>query len=231
MPYDERTRAGWMSWMRGVIVCGAAAFCLTAMSWGVGRAVAMVGPVALVVMFTGVAATSPDPAAGCASRMPRWRWWICVGACGVSVVLCLAIAGAASPSLGVLCLAALAATTPPARRRIRHYLASGRPRHPTPAGPASSGTPANPTRPGTPDSETPVDTLAPHLRTLTTTELCGLWRLTFWMLRESTGPVRTLRLVELRHGLIDELEARDPAAVGCWLSAGHHLADGPARYL
>lgn len=82
---------------------------------------------------------------------------------------------------------------------------------------------------------------------LSTIELCQLWRVTHWMIREPTGttpytPIesgfrgewrteRILRLAQLRHAALDELERRRPDAVSQWLGSGHHHADGPARYL
>lgn len=66
---------------------------------------------------------------------------------------------------------------------------------------------------------------------LNTSELCRLWRVTFWMVRDVRSPARTVAVVDLRQAVLDELERRRPDAVRCWLTSGRGEADGPARYL
>lgn len=213
MAADRDARERWSAWLRPVTACGALALSWCVLAWGPGRVVA---PAVLGVALTGLVAGSSgrtaandhsDDAMPVRSGSRELVWWCRVAAGCVSVVSCLAVSAMVAPWCLLLVLVALVSTTPPARTWVR---ARTRPR----------------------ESAPPVDPL-PDARTqdLDTAELCHLWRVTFWMVRDLRAPTRTLRVVELREAILDELERRHPEGVGRWLTSARPGADGPARFL
>jgi hypothetical protein len=223
--------------------------------WGPGRVVSLAVPVVLVVTMAGLGVTlsTRSPTVGEVDhrlsaqdrRNQRHelrreaRWWWCVLAGCVSVMLCLALAAALAPWCVPVMLLALAGTTPPGRGWLRartrwspdfeggrgndHGLV-GRARQGAHVGPARGRAAVRPS-----GGELPFD--GSRTADLDTDELCRLWRVTFWMVRDLRAPARTLHVVELRAEVLDELERRHPHEVARWLTSGRHGADGPARYL
>ena len=232
---DERRR--WSAWLQPVAACGAVAFCAAAFVWGTNRTMAMIAPFLLVSAATGLAmfmTRGPD-----ADRVPhparptrRTRelaWWCLVAVAGASIVLCLVVLGALSPWLALGTAAALALTTPPARARLSAWTGArrgydGQSSGPGPVPDALPATSPAGTPGGPPDAGS-------WIADVETAQLCRLWRATFWSVRDLHDPEQTLRVVELRRAVLEELERRHPDEVDRWLSSGHHVADGPSRYL
>jgi hypothetical protein len=238
-----------------VSLCGAPVLCLGVLMWGPGRVVSLAAPVVLVVTMAGLGVTlstrSPtvgdlDHQLGAQDRRNRRhelrreaRWWGCVLTGSVSVMLCVALAAALASWCVPVTLLALAGTTPPghrwlrARTRVSPDLEGGRARDLGLQGRAGHGVHLGQAR-GRPsvrlsDEARPFD--GSRTADLDTDELCHLWRVTFWMVRDLRAPARTLYVVELREEVLDELERRHPHEVARWLTSGRHGADGPARYL
>lgn len=240
----------WSSWLRGVASCGLLALCVALPVWGLGRVVSVLAPVLVAVaMAAAVAVLTADRAAPVEdgrgrptgpppTRRARLRWWALVVAGCASAVLCAAVAAAVAPGLVLVWLAALGLTTPPVRA---HLLARLRPAPPAaaPRDRAAGTSRPDPTATGpgpavgAPRPGATYDPRCTYRRVsdLGTTELCHLWRVTYWAVRDTRSPVRTVHVVQLRHAVLDELEKRHPDAVAQWLGSGHHGADGPARYL
>ncbi|WP_210441381.1 hypothetical protein [Nocardioides xinjiangensis] len=226
----------WSPWLRSVALCGVPAFFGASFLWGTGRAVSLVAPVLLAVMMAGIAVThsattggdgqppSADVPDTSARRRELARWCRVAAACA-AIVLLLAVVSVLSAWWVPLTAAVLVVTTPPARDFARTHVLHR-------AGSTSTGNATIP-EPGWPPGRAPDDgagTVA-EVSGLDTAELCHLWRVTFWMVRDLRAPARTLRVVELRQEVLDELHRRHPDQVERWLSSGRHGADGPARYL
>lgn len=231
--------------MRGVSAWGLVALCLAAPMWGLGRVIALVAPVLLAVALTGMVSMLLPRPVDDGNEAPRagWvvpvrlseelRWWGLVAVGCASVVVCLAVTSVASVGL-LLCVVLLVLTSPPLRALASKWgcpARVGRPERddlrPAPLTGTSSDQAKAVDGEDLPGSGHPDARMAD----LSTTDLCHLWRVTYWMVKDLRSPVRTLRVVELREAVLDELERRRPDAVTRWLTAGHHEADGPARYL
>jgi hypothetical protein len=234
--------------MRVVNLCGLTALFPCILVWGVGGVLTRVAPVALAagIACAWLLFARLDGAGGPGERRALAGWSVYVAATGGSVVLGVILAGAASAGLVLLWVGALLATSPPLRRTARRALVSrqvvDQSRVPAVGEGVHRGDPVAAVmalrargagRPGAvTDADIAAVTDASYLvSTLATTELCQLWRTTFWMVRDATSPRRTACLVGLRQAALDELEQRHPVAVHQWLQSGHHAADGPARYL
>lgn len=228
----------WSGWLRQVTACGAVAFCTAGATWGIDRTMAAIAPVLLVTAMTALAMTMTRcPEDGGTSRRPSdssrrhdVAWWCLVAAASASVVLCVAVAGALSPWLALGTAAALALTTPPSRRHLSAASAAARP-NPDPPSTQAESVPDDPHRScptGTPGAAAPGGS---SVADLDTTQLCHLWRASFWTVRDVSDPAQTVRVVQLRHDLLEELERRHPDEVRRWLTSGRHCADGPSRYL
>ena len=235
MAADRTDRDRWLAWLRPVALCGVLAFCCACLVWGPLEALAMA---ATVIVFVGVvtglllsASTRDDgPPHGVRSvRRSELSWWCHITAACAAIVLVLAVAATIAPWVVPVALLGLLLTTPPARSTVRAWARRHLPVHERAAIP-----PARPPTPAArPSRRGPAEALSMTARTvdLDTGELCHLWRVTFWMVRDHSAPTLTLHVVELRQDVLDELERRHPEEVGRWLSSGHHGADGPARYL
>jgi hypothetical protein len=223
--------------------------CLSVLMWGPGRVLSLAAPVVLMVTMAGLVVTlsSNAPTAGEVDdrrarrhelrREARWWWYVLTGC--VSVMLGLVLAAALAPWSVGLALLGLAGTTPPARTWLRGRIRLGS--HPMGGrgsdrgleGQAGEGVHQSQSRGRAAvrlsGAELPFD--GSRTADLATDELCHLWRVTFWMVRDLRAPVRTLHVVELREEVLDELERRHPREVARWLTSGRHGADGPARYL
>lgn len=62
-------------------------------------------------------------------------------------------------------------------------------------------------------------------------ELCHLWRASYWQLQEATSAERRGRVVSLRQAYLDEMERRNPAALGRWLASNPRPVCGLDRFL
>ena len=69
------------------------------------------------------------------------------------------------------------------------------------------------------------------LRSLSTPQLCALWRKSSAGLRAATTPAALASVVAARGLLLDELERREPHVMAEWLEAGAVDPDGPSVYL
>jgi len=130
-----------------------------------------------------------------------------------------ALLGATAASTVAVLAVVLAAATLWARRTSHH-------RAPFIADPA-------PQRPA-PDSEhrSPTAGVAPDaLSALSTPQLCLTWRSSYLRLHRATSCPAVAELVLLRQRVLDELERRDPAGFGRWLSTGARAASDPSRYV
>jgi hypothetical protein len=83
---------------------------------------------------------------------------------------------------------------------------------------------------GRAEAEAEVERIAQALRELDDTDLCCLWRHTFWELRGRHSPDDVLQLVALRACCLDELDRRNPSALQAWLSSGARASGGPERF-
>ncbi|MGH3509564.1 MAG: hypothetical protein ACRDPI_04965 [Nocardioidaceae bacterium] len=65
---------------------------------------------------------------------------------------------------------------------------------------------------------------------MTDTELCRMWRSTFWELKERRPVDEALGLVALRQSCLEELERRNPSTLDARLASASHLpGDADAR--
>jgi hypothetical protein len=69
------------------------------------------------------------------------------------------------------------------------------------------------------------------LRSLSTAQLCALWRKSSAGLRAAPTPAARAEVVAARGVLLDELERREPEAMAEWLEAGAVEPEGPSVYL
>ncbi len=69
------------------------------------------------------------------------------------------------------------------------------------------------------------------LRSLSTPQLCALWRKSSAGLRAASTPAARAEVVTARGVLLDELERREPEAMAEWLEAGALEPEGPSDYL
>ena len=69
------------------------------------------------------------------------------------------------------------------------------------------------------------------LRSLSTPQLCALWRKSSAGLRAAQTPAALADVVAARGDLLDELERREPEAMAAWLEAGAVEPEGPSVYL
>jgi hypothetical protein len=247
---DTGAPMSWSRWLRGVAWCGVGALLLAIPTWGMTRVIAMVAPLLLAVAMAGTVSaltdgrTHPEPTADGGSErangVEEGAWWCLIAAACASVVLCAAIVSLVSPSWVLVWLGVVLATTPPVLRMSLHFVGlTGAPhRLSASGGPGRLGGPTLGDRRMS-DARTTVGGSAPdasgchdvRVLDLDTSELCRLWRVTFWMVRDVRSPARTVAIVDLRQAVLDELERRRPDAVRCWLTSGRGEADGPARYL
>jgi hypothetical protein len=147
-------------------------------------------------------------------------------AAGAGTVALLAV-GALSPPVLLLVGVLLLVTAPPlVSRLVVHRHREPRPR---PAGP-----PTGEPRPPLPDAEPPgpasLPDRRPGLGQLGDHQLCGLWRQTFWELRDQQTVDEVLAMIALRQACLDELERRNPAALHAWLDSGARASGGPERF-
>jgi hypothetical protein len=76
-----------------------------------------------------------------------------------------------------------------------------------------------------------VAELPPTVRSLTTPQLCALWRKSHSGLHSAPTPPDRLAVVAARAALLDELERREPEAMAEWLRSGAVEPAGPSAYL
>jgi hypothetical protein len=69
------------------------------------------------------------------------------------------------------------------------------------------------------------------LSSLSTRELCALWRKSSAGLRAAPTVSARAEVVAARGELLDELERRDPQAMAEWIQAGALEPEGPSAYL
>ena len=212
----------WSWWMRGISICGVVSLCLSIIRWGPIEPLLSAGPLVVVLAFTGMAfvmAVTAVPKTD--ESLPR-HWWIKVAcACGCAP-LTVGVVGSTSAPLAFSLLVLFAATSPPASDLSRRALGKLT---------RSTNVQAHLSLSSADHDPEPDKTNAGEVGVMSTTELCQVWRATFWLMREHGDPARVMRLAELRRRVLDELEARHPVEVQHWMRSNHHGADGPARYL
>jgi hypothetical protein len=208
MTYTRCWRATWS-------VLGALGVGVAALEWSPTTAAAC------VLLFTSCAAVAQVLLWGSREadgrRTPSWldlgtsSLWI-----GAVVTGELAVTEG-SASLGLLVLLVAVSSAPPVVRRLGARGAGA---------PAPVATVVRPE----PDRTTPRP-LDVTLETLTDTELCQLWRGTFWELtRTVVDPDDLLAMVAVRQACLDEMERRNPEAVRAWLDSGARASGGPEKY-
>jgi hypothetical protein len=69
------------------------------------------------------------------------------------------------------------------------------------------------------------------LRTLTTAQVCSLWRKSASGLTAANTPEALAEVVTARSVVLAELERREPVAMAAWIAAGAREAGGPPSYL
>jgi hypothetical protein len=154
---------------------------------------------------------------------------------GVAVLACAGMTLALGAA-GCLIAVAVAAAGWPALRRARpdpvartadgdRCAGSGAPQPgPPPGGPrpscAAAPTLESPPPGGLPDPSS--------LGSLSTPELCRVWRLSYLQVQRATGGGGLEQLARLRRGCLEELERRDRAAFDRWLPTARAAGD-PAR--
>jgi hypothetical protein len=140
---------------------------------------------------------------------------LCVSVC---VVAELAVTAASAP-LGLLTVLLFTLTSPwlmhrlPRRRREPSVLEA------RPHGPPVADPPAEPTA-----------AADRTIEALDDSELCRLWRGTFWELHTDAPQEAVLAMVALRQRCLDEMEQRNPAAVRAWLNSGARASGGPEKF-
>ena len=167
-----------------------------------------------------------NPLGAVAGRRQLVTRSLAVSAALVGGFAVLAVSPAVALFLGLLA----AVTSPPVVARVRRP--PGQP-VPTPSPTPGEGTRvggvvevAGPVDPGAPDPS-PSDAVA----TMSVQELCGLWRHTFWQLRDEITPDRRASLVTLRQQCLEELERRNPTAFAAWLDSGGRASSAPERFM
>ena len=66
---------------------------------------------------------------------------------------------------------------------------------------------------------------------MSTSELCGAWRRSYWALLDEPDSKCRCAIVYLRQSMLDELERRDANGFGRWLNTGARAGSDPGRYL
>jgi len=66
---------------------------------------------------------------------------------------------------------------------------------------------------------------------MSTSELCGAWRRSYWALLDEPDSKCRCAIVYLRQSVLDELERRDANGFGRWLNTGARAGSDPGRYL
>jgi hypothetical protein len=69
------------------------------------------------------------------------------------------------------------------------------------------------------------------LRSLSTAQVCSLWRKSAAGLTAATSPEALSEVVTARAAVLAELERREPVAMAAWIAAGAREAGGPPAYL
>lgn len=67
--------------------------------------------------------------------------------------------------------------------------------------------------------------------TLSMTELCHAWRVSYASLAEATSPTHCAAVVASRQACLDEIERRDPDGLHAWLMSGARASGSPQRFL
>ena len=167
----------------------------------------------------------PPTAAACAHPVRRLlAQGLAVAAATEATV---AVAMFSAPiALGLLLLVLVSS---PAAWRLAHGRPLRRP-HPPAATRSPRNAPARPA-PAPVTSDGPRESGRQALAAMQLTELCVLWRVTFWDLRDATDPEERLAIAVRRQELLDELVRRDPEAMRAWLSSGARPSGGLERFL
>lgn len=214
---DPTTRRRWSRWMSAWTALSAPGLCLAVIDWGPGT-VAVLSAVLSVPFGLTLILLQHDHEERPTLRAGV-RWTSRVVLCAISLFISTAAIAASVPGLALLVVLVAAATTPrlmDLRHRAIETDSTHRP--PTPAEATVEEQPS----PGRPLGETP--------RTMTNRQLCQAWRRSYWALKDARDPREKLRLVEQRTRLLDELEARNAAALEAWLASGGRACDGPDKF-
>lgn len=213
----------WTRWLRAWTLLHVPPLMFGVLVWGVESAVALSLPVlvvagmlqAMVLSASGghalreLVRSSASTALAVATMVP--------GLGGIAVL---------SPLLAAGTITLMALSTPSAVRRCRALPGLRRPKaHPAVQDVVTER--ATPARRGA-----AAGTLLGRVaRDLTDTELCRAWRESYVALTQAGSVDERVQLVALRQSYLDELEARDAAALQAWLTAGARAAGGPDRYV
>lgn len=212
----------WSRWMSAWTVLSVPGLCLAVIAPGPGTMVAMVAVLSLPLGLTLFMLSqdrkqrqAPPTGAGWTSRIVL---------CAVSVFVCVGGIAATVPGLALLFVLVAIATAPPmADQRRRVFGGTGSAHTPSMTADATA---AATTEERPPPGEAPGE----DARAMTDQQLCQAWRHSYWSLKDARDPIEKLRLVEQRTRFLDELEARNAAAIGAWLASGARACDGPDKF-
>ncbi len=101
------------------------------------------------------------------------------------------------------------------------------------AAPPAATAPADQTPSANEDEADPTGVVVTHdvVRQMSDAELCHAWRRSFVALQQARGLHLRALLVQTRQLLLDEVDARHPAALRAWLDSGARASGGPDRYI
>lgn len=208
----------WIQWLRVLTLISFPGVLLAVLMWGmeppaaIGTLAGMVGAIAALVVAV---EQKKVPARVVAYQCARG------GVATGAFVVAVAAIGAVSTAGGLALTAGALLSCPPVAARARRALlgmATG-----IASQPAAASERLLPSRFN--------KLFAMSVRDLTAAELCQVWRLSFVALQQAGDDAVRERIVELRQACLDEIEARDAAALRTWLAAGARAASGPDRYL
>ena len=207
----------WSRWMSVWTALSVPGLCLVAIAWGPGTMVALAAVLSVPWGLTVILLKHGQEQR---QTPPTGAWWTSrVVLCANFLFISTAGFAATVPGLALLVVLVAIATTPRMSDLRRRVLGQMDSTHGPPTPEASTRERPAPRQPR---GETP--------RTMTDRQLCEAWRRSYWTLKDARDPIEKLRLVEQRTHILDELEARNAAALGAWLASGARACDGPDKF-
>ena len=207
----------WSRWMSAWTALSLPGLCLAVIAWGPGTMVALAAVLSVPLGLTLLLLKYDQKQRQTHPTGAAWasRFVLCV----VSLLISMAGIAATVPGLALLVALVSIATTPPVLDRRRRVLGQVNSPHRPPTPEATNG-----------ERPAPRQPRAETARTMTDRQLCQAWRRSYWTLKDARDPIEKLRLVEQRTRFLDELEARNAAALEAWLASGARACDGPDKF-
>lgn len=216
----------WSRWMSAWTILSVPGLCLAVIAPGPRTMVAMAAVLSVPLGLTLIMLRHDRRQRQTPPTGPGWSSRIVL--CATALFVSTAGIAATVPGLAFLVVLVAFATAPPTID-LRHRAFGGI--DSAHIFPTSAEAPAGTTA-GATSREQPLtrEPRGEDARKMTDRQLCQAWRHSYWSLKEARDPIEKLRLVEQRTRFLDELEARNAAALGAWLASGARACDGPDKF-